>query len=66
MDDHDDIAVKATAAAQERLRAILAGDLGRAHPELAEVIAFETTLSTELALKLLEAADHDRGGQAYG
>lgn len=64
MDDHDDIAVKATVAAQERLRAILAGDLGRAHPELAETIAFETTLSTELALKLLEAAEHDRGGQA--
>lgn len=64
MDDHDDIAVKATVAAQERLRAILAGDLGRAHPELAEALAFETTLSTELALKLLEAAEHDRRGQA--
>lgn len=65
MDDHDDIAAKAAAAAQERLREILAGDLGRAHPELAETLAFETTLSTELALKLLEAAEHDRGVQTH-
>lgn len=54
------------AAEVERLRAIITGPLGKAHPGLAEAIAFETALPPETALKLLEAADTDREGPVHG
>lgn len=55
----DEIAAKATADAQARIKAIVSSDLGKAMPTLANHIAFDTTISSEAGAKLMEAAKAD-------
>lgn len=52
----EEIAAKATADTQARIKAIVSSDSGTALPALANHIAFDTTISAEIGVKLLDVA----------
>lgn len=55
----EEIAAKATADAQARIKAIVSSDMGKAMPTLANHLAFDTQISGADASKILEAAKAD-------
>ena len=55
----EEIAAKATADAQARIKAIVSSDMGKAMPTLAGHLAYDTTTSSEAAVKIMEAAKAD-------
>lgn len=55
----EEIAAKATADAQARIKAIVSSDMGKAMPTLASHLAYDTPTSSEAAVKIMEAAKAD-------
>ncbi|KQW30758.1 hypothetical protein ASE36_00185 [Rhizobium sp. Root274] len=55
----EEIAAKATADTQARIKAIVSSDLGKTMPTLANHLAFDTTITSEVAVKILETAKAD-------
>jgi hypothetical protein len=56
----------ATPVADNRLRAILTSDAGKTMPTLAKFLAFDTGISSEVSVKILEAAKADKPDASAG
>lgn len=55
----EEVAAKATATAQSRMKSILTADAGKALPTLASHLAYDTSISSDDAVKILVAAKGD-------